>query len=1143
MIPTPRKLPRHILNRLTALAVLLTAAQGLTAQDAGDGEEIVELSPFIVEESDNSGWTPTQTLAGSRLRTNVSDVASQMDIMTMDFMDDYGLTSIEDAAIYSINVENDNEYVSTGYGEVDNDTNLRVRGLSNARRTREFFAVYTRSDNYNLERVTLASGPNPMMFGIGAPSGAIDLTLSRAILNEDFGEVKFMVDSWEGIRGELHLNKALIEDKLALRFAVLADNAKFDEQPSIEKDRRIYGTLLYVPFPKTRISLHFERVSTETRRPARNVPYEELSAWYRAGDLGSVYGNEFLFPNDAAWVDGGRSFEDPRVFRSLDNTVVALAGYDPTGVGTLATFPLVEVESLSTELWGLIDPVNKDPGGISLTSDEYYPRDLNTRYHLSYNEWDSSIFNVFVNQEILPNLNFEAAYQWESADEFDGDYMFNAQAQTVRVDPNRYLPNGDENPYAGLLYFDGEPFFQRSELERSEWRASLSYEFDFRDHFESRFMSWLGRHRLAGVVSKIEEEDMSQEYGYRYQPVIENGVMRDPFFEGFSYGAPDTMGRLSLGGLGSGYSAADNGRRFLIRSYVGEDIGFIPSNGGYTLGQPIEVTDSNGEVWVLDALNAGVGTNGEQLITGRNTIGSKSTFDSMLVSYQSYLFRDRIVLTYGYREDTANTADELAPEVLWRNPETGEVVPAGSVGYQAHMDLYGYQPLVSDNEQSGETELMGVVLHPFRNWGWRLPLGADISLHYNEADTFAPNVSSLSPDGRFYPGEQGDGTDKGFTLALFDGKFNLRYNEYEVNAGPTDLGLPFRRLRGQLRPAMRDIFQALVADEQEFREKFPVWPLQDRPGAVAERLYPFDSGAGFEAMNFFNYIDPYGIVAESKATGTEVTVSWQPTSNLDIRVTWNDQEVVQTNIAQDWRDFITEFEQIMNNTTFTEGYIPGDSQEIFHDPNGFDMDGNGIIEQFTWADIPDGDGPGRVNPTRVGDLNTPWGQNDDNVDGGWARPTIKERWNLGVYEQSAGLPVMLAYDGRANEFSRSNRWNLNAMYRFREGPLQGWRVGGALRWRAAPAIGFGVQEVNGVQVPDTSIIQYGEEEIMTDLTLGYHGRAKWLGNRRYGFTLNVRNAFPGDQYVVKHRDFFTGEAISQIRVEGRQVILSVEMDL
>ncbi len=50
----------------------------------------------------------------------------------------------------------------------------------------------------------------------------------------------------------------------------------------------------------------------------------------------------------------------------------------------------------------------------------------------------------------------------------------------------------------------------------------------------------------------------------------------------------------------------------------------------------------------------------------------------------------------------------------------------------------------------------------------------------------------------------------------------MRYNQYEVVAGPTNLNLPFRRFRFALRPVMRDILQGLVANEAEWRAKFPV---------------------------------------------------------------------------------------------------------------------------------------------------------------------------------------------------------------------------------------------------------------------------------------------------------------------------------
>ena len=117
------------------------------------------------------------------------------------------------------------------------------------------------------------------------------------------------------------------------------------------------------------------------------------------------------------------------------------------------------------------------------------------------------------------------------------------------------------------------------------------------------------------------------------------------------------------------------------------------------------------------------------------------------------------------------------------------------------------------------------------------------------------------------------------------------------------------------------------------------------------------------------------------------------------------------------------------------------------------------------------------------------------------------------------------------------------MYRFSEGTLKGLRVGGAYRWRAAPAIGFGVKTINGVNVPDVEVIQYGKAEHFVDLSFGYNGRSKWLGDRKYSIDLNVRNVFPGDKYVTRNRDFFTGNALTALRMPPTQYVLSMVIDL
>ena len=64
----------------------------LNAQQDEVSGEVFELSPFTVEP--NEGWVAENTLAGSRLNTNLRDVAAQIEVITMDFMDDFALNSI-----------------------------------------------------------------------------------------------------------------------------------------------------------------------------------------------------------------------------------------------------------------------------------------------------------------------------------------------------------------------------------------------------------------------------------------------------------------------------------------------------------------------------------------------------------------------------------------------------------------------------------------------------------------------------------------------------------------------------------------------------------------------------------------------------------------------------------------------------------------------------------------------------------------------------------------------------------------------------------------------------------------------------------------------------------------------------------------
>lgn len=196
--------------RPALLLPLCCAVLPLRAQTAPDDtakdpnpDTVVVLSPFVVDSSADHGYQATNTLAGTRLRTSLKDLASPISVFTPELLKDIGATNVQDALRYSVNAENENEFApdDTEGESVASTTQNRVRGLAVGTPTRNFFKTNFRADTYNTERLTLASGPNAILFGIGSPAGTIDATLATADLLHAFTSIGAMVDNNGSLRG------------------------------------------------------------------------------------------------------------------------------------------------------------------------------------------------------------------------------------------------------------------------------------------------------------------------------------------------------------------------------------------------------------------------------------------------------------------------------------------------------------------------------------------------------------------------------------------------------------------------------------------------------------------------------------------------------------------------------------------------------------------------------------------------------------------------------------------------------------------------------------------------------------------------------------------------------------------------------
>jgi outer membrane receptor for monomeric catechols len=119
---------------------------------AASAEAPVELSPFTVSTSKDTGYLASGTLAGSRLNTSLVDTPASISVMTRDFINDIAATNVGDALAYALNAERDTSE-STGNGHGSGDLPISIRGFGGSSLGRNYFQWGLESDTYNTERL------------------------------------------------------------------------------------------------------------------------------------------------------------------------------------------------------------------------------------------------------------------------------------------------------------------------------------------------------------------------------------------------------------------------------------------------------------------------------------------------------------------------------------------------------------------------------------------------------------------------------------------------------------------------------------------------------------------------------------------------------------------------------------------------------------------------------------------------------------------------------------------------------------------------------------------------------------------------------------------------------------------------------
>ena len=574
---------------------------------ASSQEPVVELSPFTVDTSRDTGYAAENTLAGSRLNARLRDTAGSVSVFTKEFLDDLAITDLAGLLNFTVNSELDTsawQPGQPGQNPAISGENLlnrtMVRGLA-ASQGMDYFTSITNMDPYRVGRFDDTRGANSLLFGVGAPGGVLNQSSKTAVTHRSSANLRYGFGSWDRSRSEIDVNRVLVKDRLALSLAGLHQENGGWRQFDFQDKRRIFAAV--------------------TARPTRTLTLQAMGETGR--DQGAVIKTLPAVDEMLAWYDN-RNARGVGAVTFAPTTAAPTAAMIALGVTTRngttgglnrrATFIENDgtiFDAIGTYLSGsynnaAVRAPDGTPGrttsALIMTDPLFNPKRGNAGGPGSLREQRLHNYTLSADWQPTRKLSFNLAHHAQRTTLTTRTLVGNDP--TFRGEPNTTLGlNGPANPFAGRLYVEGN---WRGDIHFGEYResrVSATYAFDPEP-------TWLGRHRLAAAAATSAQTDINE------------------------------LSWLSLVGSPFGALASAANNRIAVRNYFTE--GQLDSYRAGDWRQLPRSFNFGGRAYPLAFANDAAGANNS---------GMRQDTESGLAVLQSYFWRDRFVTTFGYRTD------------------------------------------------------------------------------------------------------------------------------------------------------------------------------------------------------------------------------------------------------------------------------------------------------------------------------------------------------------------------------------------------------------------------------------------------------------------------------------------------------------
>ena len=1112
--------------------------------------ETFVLDPFTVT-TDTEGYMAEDTLGGARVRTKLIDTPSSTSVITPKFLQDLGITKSEDLLRYTTNTETGGFYgnfsgmTSRGEGlsgaaegeRLANPAGInRSRGLAALDNTRNYLLSSIPWDGFNISRVDISRGPNSFLFGVGSPSGIMNVTTRDANFKNQ-AEVEARYGSFGSTRESVGINRIIIPNQLSLRLDLVNSRSKYRQDPAFNNSERLYGALRYDPeflkFPsaRTKIQANFETGKVRSNNPRTIPPMDYItgylqdprnslvgynpwtyspssnsaggstdlnnSYWVSYGSLGNQYQwgdgpNYFWDAASGALVHAGQTgFDSPR--GNGYGQAVNRFHIHTTGYNTYAS----NMNAVYLAQNGGVD--GGDFAGANAGSVKYFDQTMSNRNIFDFynklldgpnkKEWqDWNALNVNVVQSLFDNqLTLQLVYAHEDYKRGQEGYV----GQGIILDLDQYLMDyptwitgGTPNPNLGRpLVYGAYGGGGRQRTERDNYQLTAAYDLDFTDKVKSsRLASLLGKHQLTGLLSRSTATDGNMSYklygvGHDYARTYAKAArLADNSLNWLAYLGPSMLGahpaQLNLSNLTTTLTPSATWMWVYDRTWTAGNSVDPSAPWTYTLPDGATVTSTQAD----NPANYRGYTN----VAG-SVMSHQEAMDDMRTGSN---MRDQRIDSKALMYQAHLLEDTVIPSFGYREDKTRQ---RGTTALQDSTTGY-YEEITEIDDEEGvsattRSTSYGVAIHMPKMIKKYLPEGADVSLYYFHGSNETPKVR-YGVDGLQLPNERGETNDYSVQVD-YKGRLTVRLTKFETTnyGSQASYGTP-------------------LGGGGWFLGAAPTWSLT--MAASAMQAFTYTDAQLPQGIKDNNWIYNWAREPARAALMTQIGEAFKNDFTALFPQEFWDRYGSNVNVSAikngDWLNVLTDNQVVLPWTIRGFGASIHGVEEIIDQ----DVSSKGYELEVTARPLKNWNvtfNVSKVNATQVAlgqsvqthlegmkhlFLDTAFGQTAM-----WGGYTDQGAWKQSFMQMLwAPYNIQKALTGADQPEIRKWRFNAVTNYDFEQGRLKGLNVGGAFRWEDRPTLGYGkhladLGEGQKIWIADVNQPLYGPADQHFDFWVGY----------------------------------------------------------